>query len=416
MSITITRSNGDVFARIADGVTNKHDAPIALVGVGSPQYAEDYANNWFHLLENFASDFEPCNPTTGMLWYVPPRDETSEPDLKVWTGTAWLPLAFRKKDDPLKIVQTAKKWETARSLTLFKDVTGTCKFDGSADVTMEVTVVKSAESKLAETADRWTNSRAITLSGEVEGTATQDGSRDTSITTRVQASVGASPNTIVRRDGSGNLTADRFIGTATQAIQLETSRRIRLQGDVTGSVFFDGTQNVDVLTTITGLRPTGTDTGTYQNPTVTVGADGRITAIRSGRSLPDILVNTNRFRDPATKNVAVNAPPNGADTANVQKLAQWTVTSTAAAVVVNATQAGYYNRDGNRAFSRIDIHIDGKFFDRAESIDAHPARLFYMGPAQGRVDVIFYGIVRSTGDFIHSFGLSEASMMEVFNP
>ena len=68
------------------------------------------------------------------------------------------------------------------------------------------------------------------------------------------------PNTVVKRDGSGNfaageITADligNVTGNADTATTLETARTISLTGDVTGSVSFNGSQNVQISTTIDG--------------------------------------------------------------------------------------------------------------------------------------------------------------------
>ena len=66
------------------------------------------------------------------------------------------------------------------------------------------------------------------------------------------------PDTVVKRDGSGNFAAGTVTanlvgdvtGNADTATALETSRTIELTGDVTGSVSFDGTANVQISTTI----------------------------------------------------------------------------------------------------------------------------------------------------------------------
>jgi len=68
------------------------------------------------------------------------------------------------------------------------------------------------------------------------------------------------PNSVVKRDGSGDfaagtITADLVgdvTGNADTATALETARTIELTGDVTGSVSFDGTANVQISTTLDG--------------------------------------------------------------------------------------------------------------------------------------------------------------------
>ena len=69
------------------------------------------------------------------------------------------------------------------------------------------------------------------------------------------------PNTVVKRDGAGSfaanvITASVFngdvYGNASTATALQNSRMISLTGDVTGAVFFDGSANAQITTTIDG--------------------------------------------------------------------------------------------------------------------------------------------------------------------
>ena len=72
------------------------------------------------------------------------------------------------------------------------------------------------------------------------------------------ATPNATPDTVVKRDGSGNFAANEITadlvgdvtGNADTATTLETSRKIELVGDVTGEVMFNGSQNVQISTTL----------------------------------------------------------------------------------------------------------------------------------------------------------------------
>ncbi len=65
---------------------NTVDTSLSLVGRGYPNYGQKIAENFVHLLENFASPIPPQNPIEGQLWY-----DTSDPNnkvLRIMDGTA----------------------------------------------------------------------------------------------------------------------------------------------------------------------------------------------------------------------------------------------------------------------------------------------------------------------------------------
>jgi hypothetical protein len=65
---------------------NTVDTSLSLVGRGYPNYGQKIAENFVHLLENFASAAPPDNPIEGQLWY-----DTSDPNnkvLRIMDGTA----------------------------------------------------------------------------------------------------------------------------------------------------------------------------------------------------------------------------------------------------------------------------------------------------------------------------------------
>lgn len=80
------------------------------------------------------------------------------------------------------------------------------------------------------------------------------------------------PDTVVKRDGSGNFSAGTVTadlvgdvtGNADTATALETSRTIELTGDVTGSVSFDGTSNVQISTTLDSAFATDAEVSAAQ--------------------------------------------------------------------------------------------------------------------------------------------------------
>lgn len=80
-----TKSNEIVVPDMPPGI-NTIDTSLSLVGRGYPNYGKKIAENFLHLLENFASALPPENPIEGQLWY-----DTSNPYnkvLRIMDGTA----------------------------------------------------------------------------------------------------------------------------------------------------------------------------------------------------------------------------------------------------------------------------------------------------------------------------------------
>lgn len=94
---------------------------------------------------------------------------------------------------------------------------------------------------------------------EISGTSTRADSLLVGVDYRSAATT-AAVNTIAARDSSGNLTANQFLGQATTANKLTSSRNITLSGVVSGNTSFDGSSNVTITTTTT-TSPTLTVTG-----------------------------------------------------------------------------------------------------------------------------------------------------------
>jgi hypothetical protein len=93
----INLSNGTLITTVNPGTFDTTTFNIALLGRGVANYGEITAENFVHLLENFASPQAPGSnpnlsgsPTTGQLWY-----DTNEKVLKVYDSTTtspWRPL------------------------------------------------------------------------------------------------------------------------------------------------------------------------------------------------------------------------------------------------------------------------------------------------------------------------------------
>ena len=81
MAYTINKTDGSIFAVVADGTLNT-DSNVTLVGKNFAGYGQFLNENFIQLLENAANDTEPNSPLTGQLWY-----DTDAALLKVFTGS-----------------------------------------------------------------------------------------------------------------------------------------------------------------------------------------------------------------------------------------------------------------------------------------------------------------------------------------
>jgi hypothetical protein len=84
MSYVITRTNGTTLVEIADQTVDTTTTSLSLIGRGAPQYGQAIAEDFVHLLENFAAPTAPGNPMVGQLWY-----DTTNQVMKVYNGTTW---------------------------------------------------------------------------------------------------------------------------------------------------------------------------------------------------------------------------------------------------------------------------------------------------------------------------------------
>lgn len=65
---------------------------VNLLGRGVTNYGELIAENFIHLLENFAGNSSPPNPITGQIWYDADPSVPGSGSLRVWNGSSWDPI------------------------------------------------------------------------------------------------------------------------------------------------------------------------------------------------------------------------------------------------------------------------------------------------------------------------------------
>lgn len=75
---------------VADQSVNQ-ETSLSFVGKNYTGYAKTIAENFLHLLENFAAASAPTNPIIGQLWYdTNITSNPPQPQLKVYDGTKWV--------------------------------------------------------------------------------------------------------------------------------------------------------------------------------------------------------------------------------------------------------------------------------------------------------------------------------------
>ena len=105
--VKYTDENNKTPLTVNDSTTN-NETSLSLPGRNQRGYAISIAENFLHLLENFALNTAPDNPVEGQLWY-----DTSNniEDLKVYDGTGWkLVGGIRKGTSEPTIRVTGDLW------------------------------------------------------------------------------------------------------------------------------------------------------------------------------------------------------------------------------------------------------------------------------------------------------------------
>jgi hypothetical protein len=89
----VTNTRASTVATVTAGTVNTTASPITLIGKGYSGYSKAIAENYYHILENFADNSPPSNPVEGQHWY-----DTST-GMKYYNGSSWVPLATGSTTD-----------------------------------------------------------------------------------------------------------------------------------------------------------------------------------------------------------------------------------------------------------------------------------------------------------------------------
>jgi hypothetical protein len=176
-------------------------------------------------------------------------------------------------------------------------------------------------------------------------------------------------NKVVKRDGSGNFAAGTITanlvgdvtGNADTATALETARTIELTGDVTGSVSFDGTANVQISTTLDSDFATDAEVATAKGEAIDAAASDATTKANAAQAAAELT--------------ASNALASAVSTLEGQIADAETDANTYTNNAITALNlAGTYDAIGAAAQALADAndYTDGKV---ADLVDSAPAML-----------------------------------------
>ena len=195
---------------------------------------------------------------------------------------------------------TASKWQTARTLTLGGNVTGSVTIDGSANISLTVAVTDDSHNhsrlvktdnrtvKPADTPKGYTSNYFTSLTGLNSSTIGSD-YHDLLVFNNWVDTAGGKVNALAFDKNSMIIRhfqaaqGDTVWGTpktlaytsdnVSSASKLQTARAINITSDATGTASFDGSTDINIALT---LANTGVTAGTYFK--TTVDAKGRVTA------------------------------------------------------------------------------------------------------------------------------------------
>lgn len=123
MPYPINRTDGTLLVTLQDYTKDSESTSLNLLGRGAVDYGESVAENFVHMLENFASPIPPANPLEGQTWFHtfdpgPPISQINK--LKVFDGTGWTNVGGAQSSvDPPDNPEPGDLWYNLEDNTIY---------------------------------------------------------------------------------------------------------------------------------------------------------------------------------------------------------------------------------------------------------------------------------------------------------
>ena len=270
MAYTINKTDGTVFATVADGTVNTSSS-MTIIGKNYAGYGEFLGENFIKMLENSANATAPSAPLAGQLWF-----DSGNTLLKVYSGAQWKNLGAATSS------ASAPTGNVAGDLWFDSTNSQLKVYDGSSFVLVGPAFTSGTGT-----------------SGAIVDTITDDGAVDHVV---VKLFVEDTIVGMISKDAA--FTPDSVISgfaTVKPGIQLSTSVSNALfHGDATDAQLLDGIDSTGFLSATANDTTTGT-LGVLNDSGFTVGADsdfrvsvsGSDVTVRNATSDGDILIKVN---------------------------------------------------------------------------------------------------------------------------
>ncbi len=221
---------------------NTVDTSLSLVGRGYPNYGQKIAENFVHLLENFASALPPENPIEGQLWY-----DTSNPNKKV----------LRVMDGTV----SSTRWPSANGI--YQQGTDPM-LDSYASLNIGDIWVDTANTQIKIfNSNNWVTVGPITGGAEITGPVVETIEDTTGITHRVIVNYVNGDSSVATKSGAITIISDR---TFTPKMVIPGFSKIvagvnlsSLVSSTTGKPIFNGTAQVAKSLITTGNETVSAD-------------------------------------------------------------------------------------------------------------------------------------------------------------